>query len=108
MGHAGRHPPRTRGQPMEVLKITKTSPTAEVVAWCKEQNIPAELVGRWVWVSFSEKPSPDTRAALVGAGFRWIKRRLAWAHCCGVKSRRSPANPKDTYGAIPVSELELA
>ena len=94
--------------PTSPESIDRNSPTVDVVAWCKEAGLhQAELVGRWVWVSFPAKPEAATRARLIAAGFRWVKRRAAWAHSCGIRSRKSPHNPKDKYGAIGVDELEI-
>lgn len=85
--------------------IHAKSSTVDVVAWCQDAKIPAELVGRWIWVSFPTKPEAAIRARLIAAGFRWVKARAAWAHSCGIRSRKSPHNPKDVYGTIPTSEL---
>ena len=78
---------------------------ASVVRFCQEHNLPADVVGRWVWVRFQSKPDPETRNLLKGAGFRWVRKRGQWAHHCGYRTRYNPAlaDPRDKYGAIPVN-----
>ena len=88
--------------------IGHSSPTVDVVRWCKAHGLPAELVGRWVWIEFASKPASDVRTMLKAAGFRWVSRRFAWAHSCGIPSHRSVADPRNTYGAVPVDSLDLA
>ena len=84
--------------------------TTEVLAWCQANGLEqAELVGRWVWVQFAEKPSESVRKAMVAAGFRWHGKRREWFHNCGIRSRarKDGVNPRDVYGSIPVAELEV-
>lgn len=82
--------------------------TVECVKWCQDRGYPAELIGRWVWITFPTKPGAETRAALKSAGFRWCGRRQAWANDCGVKSARARSyHPRDRYGSIPVAALEV-
>jgi len=67
--------------------VTKQPPKSksiiEVLQFCKERNLPARVVGRWVWIKFDSKPAADVRQALKDIGFRWSKRRGQWAHNCG-------------------------
>ena len=60
---------------------------AEVVAFCQKLNLTAEQVGRWVWVSFAEKPDEAMRQALRDVGFRLSYRRRKGAHNCGHPTR---------------------
>ncbi len=60
---------------------------SEVVAFCQKLSLTAEQVGRWVWVSFAEKPDEAMRQALRDFGFRWSYRRKKWAHNCGHPTR---------------------
>jgi len=55
----------------------------EVLEFCKELDLPARVVGRWVWIKFASKPSAEIRAALKAQGFRWSRRREQWANNCG-------------------------
>ncbi len=73
----------------------------EVLEFCKAQNLPARVVGRWVWIEFASKPCTEIRQALKDFGFRWSKRRGQWSHSCGHSSR--PARnyrPWDKYQTI--------
>ena len=47
----------------------------EVISFCRELNLEAELVGQWVWVTFAEKPEKDLLKKLKKMGFKWSKRR---------------------------------
>lgn len=79
----------------------------EVILACKDREIPAVVVGRWVWVSFDAKPAATIRDFLKTAGFRWIKNREAWAHNCGYYSKQAKGyDPRDKYGTIPVEQFD--
>ena len=69
----------------------------EVAAFCRRMNLPAEVVGKWIWVSFTQKPSKEIIQALRDFGFHWSQRRQSWAHDCGHKSYPSQGNPWDKY-----------
>ena len=77
----------------------------DVIEFCKRHGFPADVVGRWVWIRFDEKPDARTRDLLKGAGFRWVKIRGQWAHNCGYHSRRGKGNPRWKYGSVPVSAI---
>jgi hypothetical protein len=80
------------------MNENKTPGIMEVANFCKELNLKAELVGRWIWVSFSEKPDTAVRKALKDFGFRWSGRRGKWAHNCGTPSKSAmQSNPWDKY-----------
>ncbi len=59
-----------------------------------------EIVGRWVWISFDAKPADTARAYLKALGFHWSRRRSAWQHSCGIRSRRSSNDPRFRYGSV--------
>ena len=82
--------------------LNRMSGTLEVVEFCQRHSLPADVVGRWVWVKFPDKPSAETRGLLKANGFRWVKRRAEWAHCCGVPSRHGSGAPRFKYGSVPV------
>ncbi len=78
----------------------------EVLEFCKSQNLPARVVGRWVWIKFESKPSADIRQALKDNGFRWSRRRGQWCHNCGLPTR--PARnykPWDKYKTLTMDEV---
>ncbi len=77
----------------------------EVLEFCKAQNLPARVVGKWVWIKFESKPSAEIRQALKDFGFCWSRRRGQWCHNCGHSSR--PARnyrPWDKYQTFTMDE----
>src|SRR5205814_125018 len=43
--------------------------------WMPDQYALAEVVGKWVWISFSEPPAERVRAELSQLGFHWNNTR---------------------------------
>jgi hypothetical protein len=56
----------------------------------------AEVVGKWVWVAFSEPQDQQTTAELSQLGFHWNSRRKVWQHPCGV-FKGEPTDPRTKY-----------
>ena len=77
----------------------------DVIEFCREHALPADVVGRWVWIRFDDKPDADTRELLKAAGFKWVRRRGQWAHNCGYPTPRGKGNPRFKYGSVPVSAI---
>ncbi len=84
----------------------ETHNVIEVVEFCKQHQLDAELVGRWVWVTFDSKPNAEIRQELKDFGFRWSPKRGKWAHNCGHPSRSSTGNPWLKYRHCKISELD--
>lgn len=61
----------------------KSANFIEITDFCRRLGLDAELVGKWVWVSFEDTPDEETRKALKEAGFIYSPRRQKWAHNCG-------------------------
>jgi hypothetical protein len=80
----------------------------QVITFCKAHDLPAEVVGRWVWLEFESKPSQEIRDLLKGAGFRWVAKRGKWAHNCGHHCRHGAGDPRAKYGAVPVGQFDDA
>ena len=59
----------------------------------------AEVVGKWVWVRFTEQPAPEIRQQLAQLGFHWNRERQAWQHPCGSFSLGSIADPHQKYSS---------
>src|ERR1019366_6081960 len=51
--------------------------------WMPEQYGLAEVVGKWVWITFTEQPAETVRGQLSQFGFHWNNARKCWQHPCG-------------------------
>ncbi len=85
----------------EVRKQNRTLPTPKVLTLLHQQ-LPAayrlaEVVGRWVWVTFKEQPAAEIRQQLAQLGFHWNRERQAWQHPCGQFSLSSSGDPREKY-----------
>ncbi len=65
----------------------------------------AQLVGRWIWITFPSKPSADCRSFLKSRKYRWNGQRGAWQNSCGFYTRRAPYDPRVKYGTEKVAEV---
>ena len=82
-------------------KANRTLPTPKVLNLLHTQ-LPAayrlaEVVGKWVWVTFKEQPAAEIRQQLAQLGFHWNRERQAWQHPCGKFSLGSQADPHEKY-----------
>jgi len=60
----------------------------------------AEVVGKWVWVSFTDKQPSDVTKILAQLGFHWNYSRQLWQHPCGtVAEERASYDPRERYGS---------
>jgi hypothetical protein len=59
----------------------------------------AEVVGKWVWVTFKEQPAAEIRQQLAQLGFHWNRDRQAWQHPCGKFSAGSQQDPHEKYSS---------
>ena len=100
--------PRQSYQPQQQPEPQSPEPKPhnflEVSQFCQQMGLPAEAVGRWIWITFAEKPSQEIIKALKDFGFHWSHRRQAWAHDCGNKSYPSQGDPWDKYDNYPLTE----
>jgi hypothetical protein len=90
----------------QTLKDKSNHSIIEVLEFCKTQNLPARVVGKWVWIEFESKPSAEIRQSLKDYGFRWSKRREQWAHNCGLPTK--PAlnyKPWEKYQTLSIDEV---
>jgi len=66
----------------------------------------AEVVGKWVWIQFTEKqPSIITRN-LAEFGFHWNNARQTWQHPCGLYRERATYDPRKKYGSYFVADAK--
>jgi hypothetical protein len=88
----------------EARKKNRTLPTAKVLELLKTSNPGlfnlAEVVGKWVWVSFRETPAPELRQVLAQLGFHWNRERQAWQHPCGAFRLRGFQDPHEKYASF--------
>ena len=87
----------------EARKQNRTLPTPKVLNLLHTQ-LPAayrlaEVVGRWVWVTFKEQPAAEIRQQLAQLGFHWNRERQAWQHPCGQFSLGSSNDPHEKYSS---------
>jgi hypothetical protein len=59
----------------------------------------AEVVGKWVWVTFKETPAAEIRQQLAQLGFHWNRERQAWQHPCGQYRLSSAYDPHEKYSS---------
>ena len=58
----------------------------------------AEVVGKWVWIQFSDKQPPTITSVLAELGFHWNNTRQAWQHPCGtIQRERATFDPRKRY-----------
>ena len=87
----------------EARKQNRTLPTPKVLS-ALHQQLPAayrlaEVVGKWVWVTFKEQPAAEVRQQLAQLGFHWNRERQAWQHPCGKFSLSSNSDPHEKYSS---------
>ena len=59
----------------------------------------AEVVGKWVWIQFSDKQPPTVTSVLAELGFHWNNRRQSWQHPCGTLPESADYDPRERYGS---------
>jgi hypothetical protein len=60
----------------------------------------AEVVGKWVWVTFPDQPAEQVRGQLSQFGFHWNNTRKCWQHPCGqFATEGSGQDPRQKYGS---------
>jgi hypothetical protein len=66
----------------------------------------AEVVGKWVWIQFTDKQPPTITRALAELGFHWNKTRQSWQHPCGtVAFERATYDPRRRYGSFFAADI---
>jgi hypothetical protein len=65
--------------------------------WMPAQYELAEVVGKWVWITFPEPPAERVRAELSQLGFHWNNTRKCWQHPCGATLPRGTQEPRSKY-----------
>ncbi len=63
--------------------------------WMPEQYGLAEVIGKWIWITFPEPPPEQVRGQLSQFGFHWNNVRKCWQHPCGqFATEGSGADPR--------------
>jgi hypothetical protein len=66
----------------------------------------AEVVGKWVWIEFTEKQPATVTSQLSELGFHWNNTRQAWQHPCGLRrSERATFDPRRMFGSYFPADL---
>ncbi len=65
--------------------------------WMPRQYELAEVVGKWIWITFPEQPMERVRAELSQIGFHWNNTRKCWQHPCGETLPRGQQEPREKY-----------
>ena len=85
----------------EARKKNRTLPTDKVLAMLQTASPElfrlAEVVGKWIWVTFQQQPAAEIRQQLAQLGFHWNRERQAWQHPCGQFRLSSASDPRERY-----------
>ncbi len=96
----------------EARKKNRTLPTEQVLALLQLRDRRlwemTEVVGKWIWVSFTESPAPTVRQTLAQLGFHWNRERQAWQHPCGAFRLRGFQDPHEKYQSYHPADLRTA
>ena len=77
--------------------------------WLPKAYDLAEVVGKWVWVTFPEQPAEQVRGQLSQFGFHWNNSRKCWQHPCGqFATEGSGQDPRQKYGSHFAADLKAA
>ena len=79
---------RDRNRQLPVEKVLET-----LRQWMPRAYELAEVVGKWIWITFPEQPVEKLRADLSQLGFHWNNTRKCWQHPCGETLPPRPAEP---------------
>ena len=83
---------RHRNRQLPVDKVLDT-----LRQWMPRAYELAEVVGKWIWITFPEQPVEKLRADLSQLGFHWNNTRKCWQHPCGETLPRGQQNPREKY-----------
>ena len=69
----------------------------------------AEVVGKWVWIQFTDKQPPTVTRVLAEFGFHWNNTRQTWQHPCGTyRNERATYDPRRRYGSYFAADIKPA
>lgn len=68
----------------------------------------AQVVGKWVWIHFTDKQPPIVTSRLSELGFHWNNTRQTWQHPCGLpRHQATPFDPREFFGCYFVADMML-
>jgi len=69
----------------------------------------AEVVGKWVWIHFTDKQPSEVTRILAELGFHWNNNRQTWQHPCGtITEERADYDPRKRYGSYFAADVKPA
>lgn len=96
----------------EARKQNRALPTDKVLALLQQRDHRlwelAQVVGKWVWIAFSEQPPAEARQTLAQLGFHWNRTRQAWQHPGGQFRMSSSGDPRDKYQSYHPADMSPA
>ena len=96
----------------EARKKNRTLPTEKVLQMLQAASPDlfhvAEVVGKWVWVTFTEQPAAEIRQQLAQLGFHWNRERQAWQHPCDQFRLRGFQDPHEKYSSYYPADQKAA
>ncbi|HEX3627178.1 MAG TPA: hypothetical protein VH280_17360 [Verrucomicrobiae bacterium] len=89
---------------MELRRTNRALDTEKLLALLSKQAPRffelAEVVGKWVWIQFTEKQPAEVTSVLAELGFHWNNARQIWQHPCGtINEQRATYDPRNRYGS---------
>ncbi len=88
----------------DLRRANRTLPTDKVLNLLREEAPRfyelAEVVGKWIWIQFTEKQPREITAVLAQLGFHWNNTRQVWQHPCGEALKEAASyDPRERYGS---------
>jgi len=92
-------PPIDLGKRRERRSFTTEQVLGMLQAEAPEFFDRAEVVGKWVWITFQDKQPREVTARLAEFGFHWNNKRGSWQHPCGQLRPGTEHDPRQKYQA---------
>jgi hypothetical protein len=97
---------------MELRRANRQLETEKLLALLRNESPRffeiAEVVGKWVWIQFTDKQPSDVTRVLAEFGFHWNNRRQSWQHPCGTIPEPADYDPRQRYGSYFAADQKAA
>jgi hypothetical protein len=98
---------------MKLRRVNRRLQTEKLLALLREETPRffelAEVVGKWVWIQFTEKQPSEITSVLAELGFHWNNTRQTWQHPCGtIPLKGATYDPRDRYGSYFAADQKAA